>query len=84
MREIGIENYFEMLAKGENVTKECGGLAALGIYLMHGGKTEDFMNMTDDEIQLIVSTYTAYNRKISLDVINGLIELLNEMGKRRA
>lgn len=51
--------FADQIAKGES-SSETVPLAAYGIYLMNGGRKEDFKDMTLDDIQLIYATYNAY------------------------
>ena len=50
-------------------------LTAYGIYLMNGGKKEDFEDMTDFDHSLIHLTYEAYQVK----QVNKLAEVISKM-----
>lgn len=51
------------MAKGEP-SPEATALAAYGIYLMNGGRKEDYMDLNRDDIQLIYTTYAAYQNQL--------------------
>lgn len=38
-------------------------LAAYGIYLMHGGRPKDFMDLKPDDIQIMFTTYIGLMRR---------------------
>lgn len=54
--------YAHALAEG-SIEGDMAALAAYGIYLMHGGKPDDFMDLKPDDIQIMFTTYIGLMRR---------------------
>ena len=54
-------------------------LYAYGTYLANGGRREDFLDLSLDEIQLIYTVTTARQEKQMRDHLNGLVKILSKM-----
>ena len=50
-------------------------LASYGIYLMNGGRKEDYENMNYDDIQLIYATYNAYQTSMVSKITENIVKL---------
>ena len=58
------------------MTSEAVQIAAYGIYLMHGGKPQDFEDLTPDDLQVIFTTYTSMQTAANAELLNGLGKML--------
>ena len=54
-------------------------LYAYATYLANGGRREDFLDLSHDEIQLIYTVSMAKQEKQTRDHLNGLVKILSKM-----
>lgn len=49
----------DAVASGEAMTGDVVVLYAYGLYLLNGGRKEDFMHLNDDDVQLMMSVHNS-------------------------
>ena len=57
-----MRTYSETIATG-SIEGDAAYVAAYGIYLMNGGRPDDFLDMTPDDVQIMLATYLALQRR---------------------
>ena len=72
--------FAEQVARGKYLSSAVIELLARGIYLMNGGDPRGWDRMTNDEIQLIYTTYTALEKAKVREIMEGLVAIIKAMG----
>ena len=72
-KEFGAIEFSKAISSGEGVTPNIALKQAYGLYLMHGGTPEGFMDLTPDDVQMMytayISTATYHRRELIKDIV---------------
>lgn len=68
----------EQLISGE-MSPEAARLQAYGTYLANGGTRDDFMDLTNDEVQLVYTVSAARDAKLVKDIVTGMAKAIGAM-----
>lgn len=66
---------FEQAVLGGQMEGETYEMFAYGLYLMHGGTYKGFMDLNDDEVQMMVTSYVGLQQNI----LNQLVKSIGKM-----
>ena len=80
-RSLGAYELARAIGTGESVSPQAAMLHAYGIYLSHGGTPRDFMNMTEDDIQIMYTSYTATLAHERNELLKELVKIIQKMFK---
>lgn len=62
----------------DNLSPESSTLYVYSQYLLNGGIPENFMNLTDSDIQLMYTTDMSVRKKQTKDIIEGLVAIYSK------
>ena len=63
---------YQQAVEEGNFDNDTALLYAYSVYLLHGGTRENFMKLTEDEVQLILSTHLAERDREAYTILKGL------------
>ena len=69
------------ITTGDGMSPQVATMQAYGLYLMHGGTPEGFMEMTEDEVQIMYSAYTATLAHERREFLKELVKIIEKMFK---
>ena len=67
--------YDQMVSEGQAMSPEAVLLYAYGTYLMNGGTKEGFMELNDEDVQIMVTTHMASARRNALVNANSIARI---------
>lgn len=68
--------YDQMVSEGQALSPDAIILYAYGIYLANGGTKEGFMELNEEDVQIMVTTHMASARRNALIITNSIAKLL--------
>ena len=80
-RDLGAYELSNAIVSGEGISPQIALSQAYGIYLMHGGTREGFMNLTEDEVQTMYTVYTATQAHERRELLKELVRIIEKMFK---
>ena len=69
------------IATGDGVSPEIAFTQTYGLYLMHGGTPEGFQQLTEDDIQIMYTSYIATMVNDRRELLKDLVKILEKMLK---
>lgn len=79
--EFGLRLFEEAAMGKTDLEGNTALLYAYGNYLAHGGTPSDFMNMTIDDIQIMLVAYKGAQKRAAKSVINEYLHALSKNGE---
>ena len=80
-RELGIMELSRALVTGEGISPKIAFTQAYGLYLMHGGTPEGFMQLTEDDVQTMYTSYISTLANDRRELVKDIVKILEKMLK---
>lgn len=80
-RALGAYELARAIGSGDPLSPQASMLHAYGIYLSNGGTPKGFMDMTEDDIQIMYTTYTANKTHERTELLKELVKIIQKMFK---
>ena len=77
-----MRNFAVALIQGNDLSSDQAQIDAYGIYLMHGGTADGFLDLNPWDVQIMLTSYVAtqgYNRA---EILKGIATIMAEMLKK--